>query len=71
LVTKKEKACGIVLYGVVPGLVLALSGCNNTACSAAEVRNGCWPPIGSKVEQEALCRLSGHCAHITGFGRTP
>jgi hypothetical protein len=28
LVRKKAKACGIVLYGIVLGLVLALPGCN-------------------------------------------
>jgi hypothetical protein len=60
LVRKKAKACGIVLYRIVLGLVLALPGCNAN-----------WPPIGSKAEQEALCRLPGHCAHITPFGVTP
>jgi hypothetical protein len=67
LVRKKAKACGSVLYGIALGLVLALPGCN-TACSAAEVRNGCWPAIGSKAEQEALCSLPGHCAHSTPTG---
>ena len=65
---KKAKACGIVLYGIVLGLVLAQPGCGNAACSAAEVRNGCWPAIGSKAEQEALCRLPGHCARPTPRG---
>lgn len=51
---KNAKAPGIVLYGIVLGLVLALPGCNNTACSAAQARNGCWPAIGSKAEQELL-----------------
>jgi hypothetical protein len=64
-VRKKAEACGLVLYGIVLGLVLALPGCNTT-CSAAEVRNGCWPAIGSKAEQEALCRLPGHCAQSGG-----
>lgn len=69
LVTKKEKACGIVLYGVVPGLVLALSGCSNTTCSAAEVRNGCWPPIGSKVERELQVKaLAGQSGGAGGQG---
>jgi hypothetical protein len=68
LVRKKAKACGDVLYGIVLGLVLAMPGCNNTECSAAEVRNGCWPAIGSKAEQEALCGLPGHCAHSTPMG---
>jgi hypothetical protein len=61
LVGKKAKACGIVLYGIVPGLVLALPGCNNT-------ESGAWPPIWSKAEQEALCRLPGHCARSTPMG---
>jgi hypothetical protein len=30
--------------------------------------NANWPPIGSKAEQEALCRLPGHCAHSTPGG---
>jgi|SRR6516164_5738226 len=61
LVRRKAKACGIVLYGIVLGLVLALPGCNNT-------ESGPWPPLGSKAEQEALCRLPGHCAHSTPMG---
>jgi hypothetical protein len=56
LVRKKAKACGIVLYGIVLGVVLGLPGCNAN-----------WPAIGSKAEQEALCRLPGHCAHSTPF----
>jgi hypothetical protein len=51
---KNAKASGIVLYGIVLGLVLALPGCSNTGCSSAEARNGCWPAIGSKAEQELL-----------------
>ena|SRR5271155_1541024 len=61
LVRKKAKACGIVFYGIVLGLVLALPGCNNT-------ESGPWPPIWSKAEQEALCRLPGHCARSTPMG---
>ena len=61
LVRKKAKACGIVLYGIVLGLVLALPGCNNT-------ESGPWPPLWSKAEQEALCGLPGHCAHSTPMG---
>jgi len=57
LVRKKAKAYGIVLYGIVLGVVLALPGCNAN-----------WPAIGSKAEQEALCRLPGHCAHSTPSG---
>jgi hypothetical protein len=57
LVRKKAKACSIVLYGIVLGLVLALPGCNAN-----------WPAIGSKAEQEALCRLPGHCARSTPMG---
>jgi hypothetical protein len=56
LVRMKAKARGIVLYGIVLGVVLALPGCNAN-----------WPVIGSKAEQEALCRLPGHCAHSTRF----
>ena len=56
LVRKKTKKCGIVVYGIVLGLVLALPGCNTN-----------WPAPGSKAEQEALCRLPGHCAHSTTF----
>ena len=52
-----KKARGSVLYGIVLGLVLALPGCNAN-----------WPAIGSKEEQEALCRLPGHCAHSTPGG---
>jgi hypothetical protein len=44
---KKAKACGIVLYGIVLGLVLALPGCSNSG-------SGAWPAIGSKAEQELL-----------------
>jgi hypothetical protein len=61
LVRKKAKACAIVLYGIVLGLVLALSGCDNT-------ESGPWPPIWSKAELEALCRLPGHCARSTPMG---
>jgi hypothetical protein len=69
LVRKKAKACGGVLYGIVLGLVLALQGCNNTACSAAEVRNGCWPAIGSKVEQELQVKgLAGQSGGAGGQG---
>jgi hypothetical protein len=50
LVRKKAKACGIVLYEIVLGLVVGLPGCNNTESEP-------WPPIWSKAEQEALCRL--------------
>jgi hypothetical protein len=57
IVRKKAKACGIVLYGIVLGLVLALPGCNAN-----------WPAIGSKAEQEALCRLPGYCSHSTPLG---
>ena len=57
---KKAKACGIVLYGIVLGLVPALPGCSNMGSRP-------WPAIGSKAEQEALCRLPGHCAHSTPF----
>jgi hypothetical protein len=57
-VRKKAKACGIVLYGIVLGLVLALPGCNATN----------WPAIGSKGEQEALCQLPGHCTQGGGSG---
>ena len=57
-VRKKAKACGIVLYGIVLGLVLAVPGCNATN----------WPAIGSKGEQEALCQLPGHCAQGGGSG---
>ena len=57
MVREKAKACGSVLYAIMLGLVLALPGCNAD-----------WPPIGSKVEQEALCRLPGHCAHATPGG---
>ena len=39
------------------GLVLVLPGCNAD-----------WPPIGSKAEQEALCRLPGYCSHSTPLG---
>ena len=56
LVRKKAKACDIVFYGIVLGMVLALPGCNAN-----------WPAIGSKAEQEALCRLPGHCALSTPF----
>jgi hypothetical protein len=69
LVRKRAKACGGVLYGIVLGLVLALPGCNNTACSAAEVRNGCWPAIGSKVEQELQVKgLAGQSGGAGGQG---
>jgi hypothetical protein len=61
LVRKKAKARGIVLYGIVLGLVVGLPGCNNT-------QSGPWPPILSKAEQEALCRLPGHCAQSGGSG---
>ena len=57
-VRKKAKACGIVLYGIVLGLVLAVPGCNATN----------WPAIGSKAEQGALCQLPGHCAQGGGSG---
>ena len=57
MVRKKAKACGIVLYWIVLGLVLVLPGCNAD-----------WPPIGSKAEQEALCRLAGYCSHSTPLG---
>ena len=57
MVSKKAKACGMVFYWIVLGLVLALPGCNAN-----------WPAIGSKEEQEALCRLPGHCAHPTPGG---
>jgi hypothetical protein len=43
LVRKKARACGIVLYGVVLGLVLALPGCNAN-----------WPSPGSKEEANLL-----------------
>jgi hypothetical protein len=46
LVRKEAKACGIVLYGIVLGLVLALPGCNAN-----------WPPIGSKEEAKLLARI--------------
>jgi hypothetical protein len=39
LVTKKANACGIALYGIVLGAVLALPGCNAN-----------WRAIGSKAE---------------------
>jgi hypothetical protein len=61
LVRKKAKACGIVLYGIMLGLVVGLPGCNDT-------QSGPWPPILSKAEQEALCRLPGHCAQSGGSG---
>jgi hypothetical protein len=61
LVRKKAKACGIVLYGIVLGLVVGLPGCNNTESEP-------WPPIWSKAEQEALCRLPGHCGRPTPLG---
>ena len=57
MVSKRAKACGMVFYWIVLGLVLALPGCNAN-----------WPAIGSKAEQEALCRLPGHCAHSTPSG---
>ena len=57
MVSKKAKACGMVSYGIVLGMVLALPGCNAN-----------WPAMGSKAEQEALCRLPGHCAHSTPSG---
>jgi hypothetical protein len=58
LVRKEAKACGIVLYGIVLGLVLALPGCNAN-----------WPPIGSKEEAKLLARIP----HSTeaGGGTTP
>jgi hypothetical protein len=43
LVIKKAKACGIVLYGIVLGLVLALPGCNAD-----------WQAPGSKEEANLL-----------------
>jgi hypothetical protein len=46
LVRKKAKACGIVLYGIVLGLVLALPGCNAN-----------WPAPGSKEEARLLAHL--------------
>jgi hypothetical protein len=57
LVRKKAKACGIVLYGIMLGLVLALPGCNAN-----------WPPIGSKEEAKLLARIPHHEG---GGGTTP
>ena len=54
----KRELCGIVLYGIVLGLVLAVPGCNATN----------WPAIGSKAERGALCQLPGHCAQGGGSG---
>jgi hypothetical protein len=58
---KKAKACGTVFYGIVFGLVLALPGCSNA-------ESGLWPAPWSKAEQEALCRLPGHCGRPTPGG---
>ena len=46
LVRKKTKACGIVLYGIVLGLVLALAGCNAN-----------WPAPGSEEEARLLAHV--------------
>lgn len=54
MVRKKARACGIVLYGIVLGLVLALLGCNAN-----------WPRLGSKEEAELLARIP-HSDHGGG-----
>jgi hypothetical protein len=53
LVRKKAKACGVVLYGIVLGLVLELPWCNNTE---------------SFFRDGVLCDLPGHCAQSGGSG---
>ena len=55
LVRKKAKACGVVLYGTVLGLVVALPGCNAN-----------WPPIGSKEEAKLLSRVVVHAGAPPG-----
>jgi hypothetical protein len=42
-VRKKARACGIVVYGIALGLLLALLGCNAN-----------WPAPGSKEEAQLL-----------------
>jgi len=54
LVRKKAKACGIVLYSIVPGLVLAQPGCNAN-----------WPAPGSKEEEQLLASIP-HSDHGGG-----
>ena len=55
LVRKKAKACGIVLYGIVLGLVLALLGCNAD-----------WPAPGSKEEARLLAHYHPGEGHQDG-----
>ena len=55
LVRKKAKACGIVLYGIVLGLVLALPGCNAD-----------WPAPGSKEEANLLSHYHPAGGHQDG-----
>jgi hypothetical protein len=54
LVRKKAKACGIVVYGIVLDLVLALPGCNAN-----------WPAPGSKEEAQLLASIP-HSDHGGG-----
>jgi preprotein translocase subunit Sec63 len=46
LVRKKAKACGVVLYGILLGLVLPLPGCSAN-----------WPAPGSKEELKLLGQI--------------
>jgi hypothetical protein len=55
LVRKKAKACGIVLYGIVLGLVLALPGCNAD-----------WPAPVSKEEANLLSHYHPAGGHQDG-----
>jgi predicted small secreted protein len=52
-VRKKVKARGIVLYGIVLGVVLALTGCNT---------------MQSVIKDGNLCQLPGHCARSSPLG---
>jgi hypothetical protein len=55
LVRKKAKARGMVLYGIAPGLVLALPGCNAN-----------WPASGSKEEARLLAHFHPGGGHQDG-----
>ena len=55
LVRKKAKACGIILYGIVLGLVLALPGCNAN-----------WPAPGSQEEAKLLSNYHPAGGHQDG-----
>jgi hypothetical protein len=55
LVSKKAKACGMVFYWIVLGLVLALPGCSAN-----------WPAPGSQEEAKLLANYHPAGGHQDG-----